>query len=151
MSESDIRDADFLDAIIGGAILPGTISKDQLSMARILEITPGESYVDAMTLWVDTTFMFEGLPGFDGGLEMGLDDLAAYLERYGIDPYDDEGKAVITHFLDHALNEWYGDFYQFNNCSICGKQFQPKYDLEYAYQVLDGYHVLCPACQEKKQ
>ncbi len=87
-------------AILGEAILPELLDEDTLAGAVILEISPGQTYVEAMSDWVDWTFMNEGLPSFEGGFEMGLDDLGAYLQTYGIDPYDEEGRSVIAHFID---------------------------------------------------
>jgi hypothetical protein len=142
LSKANLQDADLTDAILGGAILPESIDEDQLVMAMMLDTSAGESYEDAMKAWVDETFMNEALPGF----EMGIDDLGAYLEQYGFDPYEPDGKQIILHFIKHAVDGWYGDFNRFASCSSCGKQFQPNYDLDYAYQVLAGYKMLCPSC-----
>jgi hypothetical protein len=142
---SDLSEADLEDAIMGGAILPDFISEDQLAMAKILPISPGQSYADAMMSWVDETFINDGLPGFDEGYEMALDDLVYYLEQYGIDPYGQSGQRVIAHFTEHAVDNWYGDFYRFNYCSNCQQQFRPDYDLDYANQVLRD-EVLCSDC-----
>lgn len=146
LSESNLQDADLTDAILGGAILPESLDEDQLVMSIVLETSAGESYQDAMKAWVDETFMSEGLPGFESGFEMGIDDLGAYLIQYGFDPFELDGKQIILHFINHAVDGWYGDFCRFANCSKCGKQFQPNYGLDYAYQVLAGYRMLCPSC-----
>lgn len=151
LSEANMQDADLTDAILGGAILPESLDEDQLVMAIVLDTSAGESYEDAMKAWVDETFMSEGLPGFESGFEMGIDDLGAYLEQYGLDPYEPDGKQIIMHFINHAVDGWYGDFYRFANCSQCGKQFQPNYDLDYAYQILAGYKMLCPSCNSLNQ
>lgn len=142
LSNSSLQDADLTDSILGGAILPESLDEDQLVMAIMLNTSAGESYEDAMKSWVDETFMNEGLQGF----EMGIDDLGAYLDQYGFDPYEPDGKQIILHFIKHAIDGWYGDFYRFASCSACGKQFQPNYDLDYVYQVLAGYKMLCPSC-----
>ena len=142
---SDLSEADLEDAIMGGAILPDFVSEEQLAMAKTLLISPGQSYAEAMMDWVDETFMNDGLPGFDEGYEMGLDDLVYYLEQYGLDPYGQCGQRVIAHFTEHAVDNWYGDFYRFNYCSKCHEQFRPDYDLDYANQVLRD-KVLCPDC-----
>ena len=130
---------------MGGAVLPDFVSQDQLAMAKILHLAPGQTYADAMMSWVDETFINDGLPGFDEGYEMALDDLVYYLEQYGMDPYGQGGQRVIAHFTEHAVDNWYGDFYRYNYCSKCQRQFQPEYDLDYANQVLRDV-VLCPDC-----
>lgn len=142
---SDLSEADLEDAIMGGAVLPDLVSEDQLAMAKILPIAPGQTYPDAMMVWVDETFLNDGLPGFDEGYEMALDDLVYYLEQYGIDPYGQSGQRVIAHFTEHAVDGLYGDFYRFNYCSKCQGQFRPEYGLDYANQVLRD-KVLCPNC-----
>ena len=146
LSGTNMQGADLTDAILGGAILPESLDEDQLAMAIMLETSAGESYEEAMKSWVDETFMSEGLPSFEGGFEMGIDDLGAYLEQYGFSADDADGQRIIQHFIEHAVDGWYGDFYRFANCSKCGKQFQPNYHLEYAFQVLAGYKMVCPSC-----
>jgi hypothetical protein len=142
---SDLSEADLEDAIMVGAVLPDFVSEDQLATAKILHLAPGQTYADAMMSWVDETFINDGLPGFDEGYEMALDDLVYYLEQYGMDSYGQSGQRVIAHFTEHAVDNWYGDFYRFNYCSKCQRQFRPDYDLDYANQVLRDV-VLCPDC-----
>lgn len=142
---SDLSEADLEDAIMGGAVMPDFVTEKQLAMAKILQIAPGQTYADAMMDWVDETFINDSLPGFDEGYEMALDDLVYYLEQYGIDPYGEEGELVIDRFTEHAVDNWYGDFYRFNYCSKCGEQFRPDYGIEYARQVLRD-RVTCPDC-----
>lgn len=155
LSYANLRDADLTDsfmtntnldeAIVGGAGLPPTVDEDQLAMAKNLTIHLGQSYEDAMKDLVDSTFMEDGLPGFDEGFEMGLDDLTYMIESYGVNLYDAEGQGIIQHYIDHAVDGWYGDFYRFAYCSECEKEFNPEYNLEYVDQVWAD-RVLCPEC-----
>ena len=159
LSYANLRDADLTDslmtntnlddAIVGGAALPPTVDEDQLAKAKNLTIYPGQTYVDAMKELVDSTFMEDGLPGFDEGFEMGLDDLSNMLESYGVSLYDKEGQGVIQHYIDHAVNGWYGDFYRFYYCSECEQEFSPDYTLEYVDQVW-GRQILCQECSGAK-
>ena len=155
LSYANLRDADLTDsymtntnldeAIVGGAALPPTVDEDQLAMAKNLSIHPGQTYQDAMKDLVDSTFMEDSLPGFDEGFEMGLDDLSYMIESYGVDLYDAEGQGIIQHFIDHAVDGWYGDFYRFTYCSKCENEFRPDYNLEYVEQVWAD-KVICPDC-----
>jgi uncharacterized protein YjbI with pentapeptide repeats len=155
LSYANLRDADLTDsymtntnldeAIIGGTALPPTIDEDQLLMAKNLAIHPGQTYQDAMKDLVDSTFMEDGLPGFDEGFEMGLDDLSYLVESYGVDLDDAEGQAIIQHYIDHAVDGWYGDFYRFAYCSECENEFRPDYNLEYVEQVWAD-KIICPDC-----
>ncbi|MFN2215161.1 MAG: pentapeptide repeat-containing protein [Anaerolineales bacterium] len=155
LSYANLRDADLTDsymtnanldeAIVGSTALPETVDEDQLVMAKMLSIYPGQTYEDAMKNLVDRTFMEDGLPGFDEGFEMGLDDLSYMLESYGVNLHDAEGQGIIQHYIDHAVDGWYGDFYRFAYCSGCEKEFRPDYNLEYVDQVWAG-RILCPEC-----
>lgn len=157
LSYVSLRDADLTnslmantnldEAIVGGTALPPSVDEDQLALAKNLTIHPGQTYVDAMKELVDSTFMEDGLPGFDEGFEMGLDDLSYMLESYGVSLYDKEGQGVIQHYIDHAVSGWYGDFYRFNYCSECDQEFNPDYTLEYVDQVWAG-QILCQECTE---
>jgi uncharacterized protein YjbI with pentapeptide repeats len=123
LSYANLLDADLTDSymtntnldetILGGAALPLTVDEDHLAMAKNLSIHPGQTYQDAMKNLVDSTFMEDGIPGFDEGFEMGLDDLSFMIESYDVDLYDAEGQGIIQQYIDHAVDGWYGDFYRF--------------------------------------
>jgi hypothetical protein len=152
---ANLRDADLTDAymtnsnlddaIVSRAALPVNMDEDQLAMAKYLTVHPGQTYEDAMKDLVDTTFMEDGLPGFDEGFEMGLDDLSYLLESYGVSLSDIEGENIIQHYIDHAVAGWYGDFYRFAYCFNCDQEFSPGYNLEYVNQVWAD-KIICLDC-----
>jgi hypothetical protein len=105
-------------------------------------VSDEEKLVDYM----DGVLMFdEG--GFSGeyGFEWGVFIVSNILKEYKIDPRSSRGRFVFEEYIDHALEEFYGDFNRWSECFSCGKNFKPKYSIEYVYRVLDK-NIICDEC-----
>ncbi len=91
--------------------------------------------------FIDLEFMFGGFPGFEPGVIRVIEILA----EYDIDPRSKGGQQLLGEFINHAEEEYYGDFERFTECSTCGKEFLPEYDFDYVFKIVSG-GVTCPRC-----
>ena len=94
---------------------------------------------------MDSMFMFGGFSGF----ESAVFELNHSLQGWSVDPDSDIGQAVFAEFVEHAVQEYYGDFDRFADCEKCGQRFRPNYSLAYVNCVRKGMSF-CEACDVKK-
>lgn len=103
-----------------------------------------ETFEEKLIEHIDSTFMFGGFPGF----EAGVIQIEKILKRYKINIHSRMGQNILKEFVQHALEEYYGDFYRFTECVKCGAEFRPEHSLEYANIVLT-HSIYCPKCIDK--
>lgn len=96
--------------------------------------------------FIDGELMFDGFPGFEAGVFF----VAETLDEYGINPKSKKGQNILKTYVEHVLDEWYGDFDHFRYCSKCNKEFSPVYSLEYANKVLQD-KTFCVECSKKAE
>jgi len=101
-----------------------------------------ETFEDKLIEYIDGTLMFDGYPGFQEGVFIVI----KILEEHNVDPLSDQGKKILQVYIDHALDELYGDFYRFAKCVRCCKEFRPTYTIDYINHILNDT-IRCPECQ----
>jgi len=93
---------------------------------------------------IDGEFMFDGFPGF----EYGVIAVVEILKEYGFDINSKKGQKILKTFIEHAQEEYYGDFDRFALCNNCDEEFKPLYSLDYANKVLKN-KIFCKKCSKK--
>jgi DNA repair photolyase len=91
--------------------------------------------------YIDTHFMFDGFPG----VEEGVLEVGRILKRHAVDPVGQKGQRILAAYIDHTLNEMYGDFDRYVNCPECGKYYKPNINLEYVNNIL-AWKSACSQC-----
>ena len=89
--------------------------------------------------------MFGDFTTFEEGVFVVRNILARYDET--IDSA--RGRRILATYVEHVLQECYGDFYHFADCQKCGAEFRPTYTFAYAMEVLTSM-IRCPVCREVK-
>ena len=105
-----------------------------------------ETYQEEIVGFIDSEFMFDSFPGFEDGVLRVVE----ILEEYGVNAESKEGQYVLETYVEHVLEEYYGDFWHVTDCYNCGKEFKPSHSLEYANQVV-AQKVFCPDCSSKNK
>ena len=100
-----------------------------------------EYLVDKM----DLMFMFNYQAGMD--FEDGVWILEREMKSWRVSPRGPTGRYLFQMYIEHKLDEFYGDFDYFKICHKCGKEFRPKYDMEYLLAVLKR-RILCQQCRK---
>jgi hypothetical protein len=101
-----------------------------------------ETIEEALLESIESYLLCDGFPGFEGG----ACQVAMTLCEHGIDPVAPTGQQILGTYVEHALDDYYGDFYRYADCQGCGEEFRPTHSLAYANDVLAGV-VYCPACR----
>ena len=109
LTDSLMTNTNLDDAIVGGAALPPTVDENRLAKAKNLAISSRPDLRRCHEGVGQFTFMEDGLPGFDEGFEMGLDDLSNMLKWSGVSILMIRRIGVIQHYINHAVNGWYSD------------------------------------------
>jgi len=91
---------------------------------------------------IDGTLMFDGFPGFEEACFV----VGRIMKENGIDVKSPRGERIAKAYVDHALQEMYGDFNRFAECSDCGKSFRPEYSTDYFREVI-GSSERCAECK----
>jgi hypothetical protein len=103
------------------------------------------SKVDRIIESIDCEFMFEGFPGF----ELGVLEVEDTLRKHGIKVGSVPGQKIIRAYVEHCLDELYGDFERWADCPKCAKHFKPDFSVAYANVILtEG--TLCAGCSTVK-
>ena len=96
---------------------------------------------------MDSTFMFDRFVGF----EWGLREVERLLREYGIDPDSGQGQSLLATYVEHTVDEFYGDFDRSAQCESCGSSFQPTYSLDYVNLIRRASMIMCPHCAENRR
>lgn len=104
-----------------------------------------ETFEDELVEYIDGTLMFDGFPGFEEGAFI----VSRILKEHKVDLHSPQGEKVLQAYIDHALSEFYGDFYRFSDCTRCGENFRPDYTTGFIKDILNC-NIRCSNCESDR-
>lgn len=110
-------------------------------MPSLGSIEEPESYEDQLMEYIDSEFMFSGPLEFYGAVF----EVKRILKEYDVGLKSKKGQKILQTFVEHAKEEYYGDFDRFLDCDNCGEIFKIDLTLDFVNKIL-ARKAFCENC-----